>query len=191
MSNLYKSISLAVLGMFAFAIIETLVLPRFNCLFPNSDFEAGTLENWTARGEAFRRQPISEDAPARRKNTSTDFQGRFWVGSYDALVGGPGESTAQGDGATGSLQSTDFVINRSKITFLLGAGDGTKATRVSLLIAGREARTIYGTGHLSDSEKMHRVVWDVSEFRGMKAKILVVDEAVDGWGHINVDDFRY
>ncbi len=47
------------------------------------------------------------------------------------------------------------------------------------------------TGHLSDSEKMHRVVWDVSEFRGRKATILVVDEAVDGWGNINVDDFRY
>jgi hypothetical protein len=38
---------------------------------------------------------------------------------------------------------------------------------------------------------MHRVVWDVSEFRGRKATILVVDEAVDGWGNINVDDFRY
>jgi hypothetical protein len=38
---------------------------------------------------------------------------------------------------------------------------------------------------------MARVTWDVGEFAGKTARILIEDGSSKGWGHINADDFRY
>src|SRR5689334_4791601 len=78
-------------------------------LFPNSGFEAGTLENWTASGAAFTsRQPTLGDNTAARGNVTCAKEGNYWIGTYenyDGVNGSPGDT--RGDGPTGSLTSQE------------------------------------------------------------------------------------
>ncbi|MBB5351450.1 sucrose-6-phosphate hydrolase SacC (GH32 family) [Haloferula luteola] len=156
-------------------------------LFPNSDFEAGTLDHWTASGAAFStRQPTAGDNPVARGRESAFVQGGFWVGSYenyDGQSGAPGET--RGDGATGTLTSEEFLISRRYLSFRIGGGDGSQVG-VKLWCEGEER--VMATGH--QSECMVPVSFDAQEWLGKTARIVVFDEATGGWGHINVDDFR-
>jgi hypothetical protein len=53
----------------------------------NLDFEAGTLEDWHAEGEAFAGQPIRGDAvAARRGDMHSRHEGDYWVGSTNAAA---------------------------------------------------------------------------------------------------------
>ena len=75
-------------------------------LFPNSDFESGTLTGWTAEGEAFQVQPTKGDNPTARNRESSNLQGEWWIGGfekYTGTVGRPGETV--GDQPTGTLTS--------------------------------------------------------------------------------------
>src|SRR5436190_23512518 len=50
----------------------------------NLDFETGTLQDWTAEGDAFAGQPIKGDAVhARRPDMHSQHQGQFWIGTYE------------------------------------------------------------------------------------------------------------
>src|SRR5437868_1990967 len=52
----------------------------------NLDFEKGTLEDWTAEGEAFKGQPIKGDAIAkRRSDMKSGHQGDYWIGGYEII----------------------------------------------------------------------------------------------------------
>jgi len=48
-------------------------------------------------------------------------------------------------------------------------------------------------GNGMDREELRRMVWElpVEYFRGKTFRIKIVDGQNDGWGHINVDDFRF
>ena len=61
------------------------VLPKDESGRPlNLDFEKGTLEDWTATGTAFARQPVEGDAVhARRSDMRSGHAGRYWVGSFE------------------------------------------------------------------------------------------------------------
>ncbi len=49
------------------------------------------------------------------------------------------------------------------------------------------------TGNGFDREEMRRMIWEMlpEYFRGKTFRIKIVDQQNDGWGHINVDDFRF
>src|SRR4051812_44107511 len=67
----------------------------------NSDFETGTLKDWTAAGNAFDQQPIHGDTvQPRRNDMRSGHQGNFWIGSYE--VGG--------DAPQGTLTSVPFKV---------------------------------------------------------------------------------
>src|SRR4051812_34700070 len=60
----------------------------------NLDFETGTLQDWTATGAAFDKQPVKGDTvSARRTDMRSRHQGNYWIGTYEIL----------GDGAQGTL----------------------------------------------------------------------------------------
>ena len=159
-------------------------------LFENSDFEKGTLENWTAEGEAMTLQPTKGDQLAVRtqgKDTN-NIQGEYWVGTmekYDGQTGTPG--AVRGDAATGRLVSKEFTIEKPYITFRIGGGTNNNLLGVGLIVDGEE---LLGSANPSMKASMTPISLDVRKFKGKKVKLLVVDKGTTGWGWINVDDFR-
>lgn len=144
----------------------------------NLDFEAGTLADWTAEGDAFRGQPVEGDAVSRRRgDMRSRHAGRFWVGTYE--VGG--------DAAKGSLTSVPFPVTKPFASFLIGGGSGAR-TRVEL-IRKDTGKVVFRTSG-DDLEDMERVVVDLTEHLGRELVIRLVNDETPGWGHINFDDFR-
>src|SRR5260370_29816961 len=58
---------------------------------------------------------------------------------------------------------------------------------MNLLVDGKAARTATG----KNNEKLQADWWEVSELKGKKAKIEIVDQEKGGWGHINIDDIEF
>lgn len=155
-------------------------------LFPNSDFEAGTLVNWSATGAAFTRQPTLGDNTAVRGNVSCAKQGNYWIGTfenYDGVTGNPGDT--RGDGPTGTLTSEEFTISKRYITFRMGGGNLPGQTGAKLLCEGQEHAM--GTG--VNTEAMFPMTFDAGTLLGKTARVVIFDQASGGWGHINADDF--
>jgi len=156
-------------------------------LFPNSGFESGTLQNWTADGEAFATQPTKGDNPAARGRESSWHDGEYWIGGFEACtgrVGSPGDT--HGDQFTGTLTSTPFVVKQPYISFLVGGGRQPGQLGVKLKCGSEEMQLASGC----DSESLIRCNADVREFLGKRAQLIVFDNATGPWGHINVDAFE-
>jgi PKD repeat protein len=159
------------------------------------DFETGNLRGWQKTGNAFDHQPTLNDNPtARHRGQLSGHQGRYWIGTYEKYQGfarqKPGQ--IQGDGPTGRLTSAPFTISHDYLKFLIGGGDG-HGTRVELLVLDPIEQTYVPRKWASgkNTETMHRVVWNISQFKGKRAKLRIVDDSSGNWGHINADDFRF
>ncbi|WP_442508414.1 GH32 C-terminal domain-containing protein [Novipirellula sp. SH528] len=156
-------------------------------LFPNSDFESGTLDGWTVQGEAFQVQPTKGDNTAARNRESANIQGTWWIGGYEKYNGKEGKPGAiAGDALTGTLTSQEFTIKRPYITFRIGAGNLPDDVGVRLLVDNESIELATGV----DEETMVVHSSDVRAYVGRTARLQVFDNATGGWGHINVDDFR-
>ncbi len=187
----FKSILIEVAESILMEVAEkTLGTSGAGLLFLNSDFEQGDLRNWTSSGSAFHYQPTQGDnILARKRGAYSEHQGEYWVGTYEKYRGRTGEKPGgrQGDKPTGVLRSEPFSITGNSIGFLIGGGRQIKKLRVVLIVNERPVQKTTG----NNSETMNRVIWDVREYVGKMAKIEIHDNASGGWGHINVDDFRY
>ena len=156
------------------------------------NFETGDLRGWTPSGAAFAFQPSRGDNPRSRQSTS-NHQGEYWIGTYERYQGRRGETvgTIQGDRPQGALDSQAFEIPPGPLSFLIGGGSEF-ATRVELVVIGEidgENRVLHATGN--DSDTMQRVTWDLTPFAGRGGRIRIVDASSGDWGHINVDDIRF
>ena len=58
---------------------------------------------------------------------------------------------------------------------------------MNLVVDGQVVRTVTG----KNSERLEWTHWDVSEFKGRPAKIVVVDDRTGHFGHINADCFYF
>ncbi len=144
----------------------------------NTDFETGTLADWTAEGNAFPRRAIEGDAVhLRRGDMHSRHAGRFWINSFEGV----------GDQPKGTLTSVPFRLTKPFASFLVGAGSFDD-TAVELVLKDSGKVIFRATG--DDTEDMERVVADLSPFVGREIGIRLVDRETVGWGHINFDDFR-
>jgi len=75
-----------------------------------ADFESGTYAGWTATGSAFGAAPAAGALPDQQ--AVAGFQGKYLVDSYNG-----------GDGATGTLTSAPFTLNKARLNFLVGGGN--------------------------------------------------------------------
>ena len=145
----------------------------------NLDFETGTLQDWTAEGQAFAGQPIQGDTVARRRDDSSSLhEGQFWIGGYEKL----------GDAPQGTLTSVPFRVTAPFASFLVGGGPAEKA-RVELYVVG-EAKPFFVAGG-KQVENLAAVVVDLQAVQGKQIYIRLVDASSAGWGHINFDHFRF
>lgn len=144
----------------------------------NFDFETGDLSDWTAEGAAFAGAVVRGDAvAARRPDMRSGHAGEYWVGGYEKT----------GDVPTGTLTSAAFPLNQPYLGFLIGGGSG-RQTRVELLNATSGSVLVTVTG--PDNEEMERVFIDGRPWQGTRVALRLVDEATDGWGHLNFDDVQ-
>ncbi len=139
------------------------------------DFEGADYGAWKATGTAFGTAPARGTLP-----------GQMLVDGYNGK--GLVNSFLGGDDSTGKLESPNFPLNRRFITFLIGGGGYANETCMNLLIDGKLVCTATGPNtEAGGSEALSAMAWDVAEFAGREASIVIVDGRKGGWGHINVD----
>lgn len=153
-------IAAAHLGLLAAQGAEDLVV---------GSFLGADYSGWKMTGTAFKPGPATDGLLERLHIENSPDQG---VAS----------SKIEGDGPTGTLTSPEFKIARKYISFRVSGGDYERDTCVNLLIHGKVARS--ATGWRID--RLAPASWDVTRFRGQKARIQIVDAASGDWGHINV-----
>ena len=93
---------------------------------PLFDFESGGLMNWTTAGEAFKHQPTVEDTKfLREKVQPTGIEGSWWISTREKHPFSTAPFHILPYSLEGSATSPEFLINTTKISFLIG-GRGKK-----------------------------------------------------------------
>lgn len=147
----------------------------------NLGFEAGTLKDWTASGEAFAKQPIKGPIDAKRpfgEGKRSEHVGEFWIGGYEILRDAP----------KGTLTSVAFKVTQPWASFLIGGGS-LPGTRVEIVT--KDDGKVIHTARGSNRENMARSIVDLRKFAGREIFIRIVDDETPGWGHVNFDDFVF
>lgn len=138
------------------------------------DFESG-YGKWTIHGEAFGKAPAA--GTLDKQNPVSGFNGKGLVNTY---LGGS-------DQLTGKMISKPFEIKQEYICFLIGGGSFAKKTCMNLLIDGQIVHSARGR----NNEHLDPGFWNVKSYLGKTAFLEIVDDATEGWGHINVDDIYF
>ncbi|HEX4609773.1 MAG TPA: glycoside hydrolase family 32 protein, partial [Urbifossiella sp.] len=140
-----------------------------------ADFEGNSYGDWKTTGTAFGDRPAAGTLPGQMPVTG--FRGKGLVNSFRG-----------GDAPTGTLTSPEFAVERRYLSFLIGGGGYPGKTCLNLVVDGKTVRTATGPNvNPGGSEELALAFWDVADLRGKKARLVVVDDATGGWGHINVD----
>lgn len=140
-----------------------------------ADFESADYGHWKATGAAFGLGPARGTLPNQMKVDG--YLGQRLINSFYS-----------GDASTGTLTSASFKIDRSYIQFLIGGGKFPGRTCLNLVLDGKVARSATGPNDKpGGSEHLDWAQWDVRDLAGRAAVLEIVDLAVGGWGHINVD----
>ena len=164
--------------LFTLGVLFVVASARLSAAQPDiviADFEGETYGEWKTTGEAFGSGPAHGALPGQMQVTG--FEGKGLVNSFNG-----------GDRSTGTLTSPEFRIERHYFKFLIGGGGWEGKTCMNLVIDGQVVRTATGPNTKpGGSEKLEASGWDVAEFSGKTASLVIVDDAKGGWGHINVD----
>ena len=197
------------------AILACFAVPALAQVGESWDFEDGTLRGWTATGTAFAHQPtFGNNIVSRRPGESVGQQGNYWIGTYENHPRPfPPAGQVQGDEPQGTLVSQPFTLSDrwGFIDFMVGGGNGDwngLTEYVGLIIKcppQRPCRSDHpdlifhepdgdyelqyaDTGN--NNEHMQGGAWDVSDFYGETARVVIIDRSSAPWGHINVDWIR-
>ena len=166
------------------------VVPSVDGRTLNLDFEAGTLDDWTATGDAFEGQPAEGDVLAENPDieAASGHEGTFWVSS--GLAAGPA--------GTGTLTSESFEVTHPYASFLVSGG-AFESTRVELVRTADEYVIYEISG--ADDYLLRPVVADLSSHVGDEIFIRLVDDDTGAqtavyirenpFAHINFDEFRF
>jgi len=120
------------------------------------DFERG-IDNWKMEGDAFIECPAD-------------------AGSIHGSEGKRMISSAHNRGSSkGRIVSPEFTITKNYLNFLIGGGNYPDNECINLLIDDKVVRTQPG----NNNSYLTWTGWDVSEFRGVDAKIEIVDNITE------------
>jgi len=145
----------------------------------NLDFETGTLDDWTATGDAF---ALAGD-PAQKNGHA----GAYWA-----------TSSARGSARRGTLSSVPFKVTHPYASFLV-AGGAFRSTRVELVLA-EDRRVIYSISG-ADQPALRPAVVDLRAHADKDILVRLVDEETGAstavylrenpWAHVTFDHFRF
>ncbi|RYY33987.1 MAG: dehydrogenase, partial [Sphingobacteriaceae bacterium] len=164
-------------------------LPQKNGKSLNLNFETGTLQDWTAKGDAFKDPVLAQDpSPLHEANMRIGIAGRFFVTS-----GG-----TKNHKLTGTLTSVPFKVTQPYAAFRISGG-ALVDTRVELVRADNDSVFFKITG--SGRATLQPVVVDLQPLKGKEIYIRLVDNETgisqipyignDAMAHINFDDFLF
>jgi putative membrane-bound dehydrogenase-like protein len=149
------------------------------------DFESGTLENWTATGDAF--EVVKADPSLESAQRRNGHFGSYWV-----------TSGLRGGSRRGVLTSVPFRVPKPYASFLVSGG-AFATTRVELVSAA-DKKVIYTIAG-ADQAILRPAVVDLSSYVGQDIFVRLVDEDTgmstaayireNPWAHINFDHFRF
>jgi sucrose-6-phosphate hydrolase SacC (GH32 family) len=132
-------------------------MPSGEMLF---DFERG-IDEWEMEGDAFIECPVDNEGVLGREGS------RYISSAHNGVI------------SKGKIISPEFTISKDHIVFLAGGGHYPGEESINLVIDGVITRQETGN---SNSTNMNWTGWDVSEFRGKKARIEIVDNISEGAG---------
>jgi fructan beta-fructosidase len=135
-----------------------------------ADFEGRDYGDWKATGNAFGHSPRWFESEFMEELSG--FEGNGLATSYHNW-----------DEPTGTLTSPEFKIERDYIIFLISGGDHEEKTCMQLIVDGEIVRQKTG----QESNLLDWESWDVSDLKGKKARIRLIDDHRGDWGHITVD----
>ena len=134
-----------------------------------ADFEGADYGAWTVSGKPFGSGPAEGAKPGQQPVSG--FQGHGLVNSF-------------GNDSAGELESPEFTIERGYINFLIGGGQLPGQAFLALMVEGKAVRGATGTR----SQALTAANWDVKDLLGKKARLRIVDRAIEHWwGYICVD----
>jgi hypothetical protein len=143
------------------------------------DFEDPNYGAWETTGTAFGNGAMLRSGTPSYQG-DFDQRGLALVNSHQTRHG---ENIQAADAHTGTLTSPEFEIEKAYIHFLLGGGGHDDVTGVELLID--DERLYWQSG--KSAHRMAHYAWDVSEWRGRRARLRVVDQGSEGWGNVAFD----
>ncbi|KAL4773904.1 glycosyl hydrolase [Aspergillus nidulans var. acristatus] len=141
------------------------------------DFEGDeslAARGWATTGDFINASPVRGTLSGQ--NAVTGFQGQQLFNTF-----------LNGDATTGAITSAPFDITYKYINFLVGGGNDINETAIRLNVNGKTVHASTG----SNDEHLTWQSWDVSSLKGQRAVIEIIDNASDGWGHINVDQICF
>jgi putative membrane-bound dehydrogenase-like protein len=143
----------------------------------NLDFEAGTLEDWVAEGEAFSAEAVRSVATS---SAVTGQEGERWVSSGDTLT----------YLATGRLTSRPFTVDQPFASFRV-AGGALKDTRVELVRADGDSVVFEISGY--GRPGLRPVVVDLRPHMGREIYVRLIDRenGVSGLPYIRDNKLAY
>ncbi len=139
-----------------------------------ADFEGETFGAWTSEGDAFGDRPTL--GPLGKQQKIENVQGKALANSFH-----------KDDDGAGTLTSPEFTIRQPYIHFLIAGGKNSELNAATLVINNETVRN--ATGRYD--EKLRWETWDVREFGGKTARVVLVDKNKAGWGHIEVDQIVF
>ncbi|GGB94557.1 PVC-type heme-binding CxxCH protein [Dyadobacter sediminis] len=164
-------------------------LPEKNGQPLNLNFEAGTLKDWTATGDAFVNPVFSADpSPVHEKEMHIGLEGKHFISS-----GGTTNYKL-----TGTLTSVPFKVTQPFAAFRVSGG-ALQDTRVELVLAGFDSVIFHITGQ--GRATLQPAVVDLQPYLNKEIFIRIIDNETgisqipyipnDKWAHINFDDFMF
>ncbi len=133
------------------------------------DFESG-YGKWTLSGDAFGKAPATGAIGGQKPIAG--ISGRHFANSF----------AGRGDASKGSLRSQPFDIEKPFLNFRIGGGKHA-TTALELHVGGKKVRTASG----KNVDTLAAASWELREFHGKSAELILVDEHEGGWGHVIVD----
>ncbi len=171
-----------------FIRFDEMVTPAWGGDWPSVGSMQGYRDWWTPQfGTAFDHQPTWGDNPLERGEESSNMDGNSYLSTLELFpypgFANPGRS--RGNGPTGLVKSDPFVLDRDRLSMMVGGGDQDSTCFVAM-VRDSDFRILFReTG--ADAVGMDLRLWNTESLIGETVFLVVADLSSIPWGWISTD----